>query len=167
METLRNKVAESGIITLNLEDYFPEEQICSFDIKDFLFMEMLLKEKEYRAALDNHDWNQYANKHVAVFCSTDAIIPMWAYMLIATRLSTVAKSVLEGTKEELFKELFLNNINAIDASAFEDKRVVIKGCGEKEIPAYAYTAITNKLIPKVKSLMYGEPCSTVPVYKKK
>ena len=167
METLRNKVAESGIITLNLEDYFPEEQICSFDIKDFLFMEMLLKEKEYRATLDNHDWNQYANKHVAVFCSTDAIIPMWAYMLIATRLSTVAKSVLEGTKEELFKELFLNNINAIDASAFEDKRVVIKGCGEKEIPAYAYTAITNKLIPKVKSLMYGEPCSTVPVYKKK
>jgi len=167
METLRNKVAESGIITLNLEDYFPEEQICSFDIKDFLFMEMLLKEKEYRAALDNHDWNQYANKHVAVFCSTDAIIPMWAYMLIATRLSTVAKSVLEGTKEELFKELFLNNINAIDATAFEDKRVVIKGCGEKEIPAYAYTAITNKLIPKVKSLMYGEPCSTVPVYKKK
>jgi hypothetical protein len=167
METLRNKVAESGIITLNLEDYFPEEHICSFDIKDFLFMEMLLKEKEYRAALDNHDWNQYANKHVAVFCSTDAIIPMWAYMLIATRLSTVAKSVLEGTKEELFKELFLNNINAIDATAFEDKRVVIKGCGEKEIPAYAYTAITNKLIPKVKSLMYGEPCSTVPVYKKK
>jgi hypothetical protein len=167
METLRNKVAESGIITLNLEDYFPEEQICSFDIKDFLFMEMLLKEKEYRAALDNHDWNQYANKHVAVFCSTDAIIPMWAYMLIATRLSTVAKSVLEGTKEELFKELFLNNINAIDATVFEDKRVVIKGCGEKEIPAYAYTAITNKLIPKVKSLMYGEPCSTVPVYKKK
>ena len=167
METLRNKVAESGIITLNLEDYFPDEQICSFDIKDFLFMEMLLKEKEYRAALENHDWNQYANKHVAVFCSTDAIIPMWAYMLIATRLSTVAKSVLEGTKEELFKELFLNNINAIDASAFEDKRVVIKGCGEKEIPAYAYTAITNKLIPKVKSLMYGEPCSTVPVYKKK
>jgi hypothetical protein len=167
METLRNKVAESGIITLNLEDYFPVEQICSFDIKDFLFMEMLLKEKEYRAALDNHDWNQYANKHVAVFCSTDAIIPMWAYMLIATRLSTVAKSVLEGTKEELFKELFLNNINAIDATAFEDKRVVIKGCGEKEIPAYAYTAITNKLIPKVKSLMYGEPCSTVPVYKKK
>ena len=167
METLRNKVAESGIITLNLEDYFPDEQICSFDIKDFLFMEMLLKEKEYRAALDNHDWNRYANKHVAVFCSTDAIIPMWAYMLIATRLSTVAKSVLEGTKEELFKELFLNNINAIDATAFEDKRVVIKGCGEKEIPAYAYTAITNKLIPKVKSLMYGEPCSTVPVYKKK
>jgi hypothetical protein len=167
MEKLRNKVAESGIITLNLEDYFPEEQICSFDIKDFLFMEMLLKEKEYRAALENHDWSQYTNKHVAVYCSTDAIIPMWSYMLIATQLSAVAKSVYEGTKEELFKELFLNNINAIDATAFEDKRVVIKGCGEKEIPAYAYTAITNKLIQKVKSLMYGEPCSTVPVYKKK
>jgi hypothetical protein len=167
METLRNKVAESGIITLNLEDYFPVEQICSFDIKDFLFMEMLLKEKEYRALLENHDWSQYANKHVAVFCSTDAIIPMWAYMLVATRLSAVAKSVFEGTKEELFKDLFLKNINTIEVTAFEDKRIVIKGCGEKEIPAYAYTAITNKLIPKVKSLMYGEPCSTVPVYKKK
>ena len=167
METLRNKVAESGIITLNLEDYFPEEEICSFDIKDFLFMQMLLKEKEFRSSLESHDWSQYTNKQVAVYCSTEAIIPMWAYMLIATRLSPVAKSVLEGTKEELFKELFLNNINAIDATAFEDKRVVIKGCGEKEIPAYAYTAITNKLIPKVKSLMYGEPCSTVPVYKKK
>jgi len=167
METLRNKVAESGIITLNLEDYFPEEVICSFDIKDFLFMEMLLKEKEYRTSLENHDWSQYTNKHVAVYCTTDAIIPMWAYMLIATQLSAVAQSVFEGTNEELFKALFLKNINTIDATAFEDKRVVIKGCGEKEIPAYAYTAITNKLIPKVKSLMYGEPCSTVPVYKKK
>jgi hypothetical protein len=167
METLRNKVAESGIITLNLEDYFPVEEISSFDIKDFLFMEMLLKEKEYRASLETHDWNQYANKHVAIFCSTDAIIPMWAYMLIASRLTAIAKSVFEGTKDELFKELFIKNINGIDATEFEDKRVVIKGCGEKEIPAYAYTAITNKLIPRVKSLMYGEPCSTVPVYKRK
>jgi hypothetical protein len=167
METLRNKVAESGIITLNLEDYFPVEEISSFDIKDFLFMEMLLKEKEYRASLETHDWNRYANKHVAIFCSTDAIIPMWAYMLIASRLTAIAKSVFEGTKDELFKELFIKNINGIDATEFEDKRVVIKGCGEKEIPAYAYTAITNKLIPRVKSLMYGEPCSTVPVYKRK
>ena len=167
METLRNKVAESGIITLNLEDYFPEEEICSFDIKDFLFMEMLLKEKEFRSSLESHEWSQYTNKQVAVFCSTEAIIPMWAYMLIATRLSAVSTSVFEGTNEELFKYLFLKNINAIDATAFEDKRVVIKGCGDKEIPGYAYTAITNKLIPKVKSLMYGEPCSTVPVYKKK
>lgn len=167
METLRNKVAESGIITLNLEDYFPEEDICSFDIKDFLFMEMLLKEKEYRALLESHNWNQYLNKHVAIFCSTDAIIPMWAYMLIASRLSTVAKSVFEGTKEELFKDLFVKNILAIDTMEFEDKRVVIKGCGDKEIPAYAYTAITNQLAPRVKSLMYGEPCSTVPVFKKK
>ena len=92
---------------------------------------------------------------------------MWAYMLIASRLTAIAKLVFEGTKDELFKELFIKNINGIDATEFEDKRVVIKGCGEKEIPAYAYTAITNKLIPRVKSLMYGEPCSTVPVYKRK
>ena len=162
MEALRNKVAESGIITINLEAYIPDEQIFSFDIKDFLFMEMLLKEKEFRQALDNHNWEQYKDKHVAIFCSTDAIIPMWAYMLIATRLSPVAKSVFEGRPEELFKKLFIDKINAI-----EDKRVVIKGCGEKEIPPYAYTAITKHLLPKVKSLMYGEPCSTVPVYKKK
>lgn len=167
MEELRNKVAESGIITLNLENYFPKEEICSFDIKDFLFMEMLLKEKEFRSSLENHDWSQYSNKHVAVFCSTDAITPMWAYMLITTRLSSVALSVFEGSKEELFKKLFIQNIEAIDATEFEDKRVVIKGCGEKEVLPYAYTAITNHLLSAVKSLMYGEPCSTVPVYKKK
>lgn len=167
MEVLRNKVAESGIITINLEDFFPNESICSFDIKDFLFMEMLLKEKDFRASLEHHDWEQYRNKHVAIFCSTDAIVPMWAYMLIATRLSPVAKSVYEGSEEDLFKKLFIENISSINASEFEDKRVVIKGCGEKEIPAYAYTAISNQLLPKVKSLMYGEPCSTVPVFKKK
>jgi hypothetical protein len=167
MEELRNKVAESGIITLNLENYFPKEEICTFDIKDFLFMEMLLKEKEFRSSLENHDWEQYRNKQVALFCSTDAIIPMWAYMLIASRLSSIASLVFEGTKEELFKKLFIENIGAINANEFEDKRVVIKGCGEKEVLPYAYTAITNRLLPVVKSLMYGEPCSTVPVYKKK
>lgn len=167
MEELRNKVAESGIITINLEDFLPIDPIISFDIKDFLFMEMLLKEKDFRASLENHDWEQYRDKHVAIFCSTDAIVPMWAYMLIATRLSLVAKSVYEGSQEELFKKLFIENISSMKADGFEDKRVVIKGCGEKEIPAYAYTAISNQLLPKVKSLMYGEPCSTVPVFKKK
>ena len=167
MEALINKVAESGIITINLEDFFPNEPICLFDIKDFLFMEMLLKEKDFRASLENHDWEQYRHKHVAVFCSTDAIVPMWAYMLIATRLSPVAKSVYEGSGEELFKKLFIENISSLKADEFKDKRVVIKGCGEKEIPAYAYTAISNQLLPMVKSLMYGEPCSTVPVFKKK
>lgn len=167
MEALRNKVAESGIITINLENYIPQEEICSFDIKDFLFMEMLLKEKEFRQSLDNHNWEQYSNKHVAIFCSTDAIIPMWAYMLVASRLTPIAKSVFEGSSEELYKKLFLDKIQAIETQEFEDKRVVIKGCGEKEIPPYAYTAISNQLLPKVKSLMYGEPCSTVPVYKKK
>jgi hypothetical protein len=130
-------------------------------------MEMLLKEKDFRASLENHVWEQYRHKHVAIFCSTDAIVPMWAYMLIATRLSPVAKSVYEGSGEELFKKLFIENISSLKADEFKDKRVVIKGCGEKEIPAYAYTAISNQLLPMVKSLMYGEPCSTVPVFKKK
>lgn len=160
-------MAESGIITINLEDFFPVDPIVSFDIKDFLFMEMLLKEKDFRASLDNHNWEQYRNKHVAVYCSTDAIVPMWAYMLIATRLSPVAKSVYEGSQEELFKKLFIDKILSMNAVEFEDKRVVVKGCGEKEIPPYAYTAISNQLLPRVKSLMYGEPCSTVPVFKKK
>lgn len=167
MEALRNKVAESGIITINLEAYIPTEEICSFDIKDFLFMEMLLKEKEFRQSLDGHNWEQYSDKHVAIYCSTDAIIPMWAYMLVASRLTPIAKSVFEGTPDELFKKLFLDKITKIETQEFDDKRVVIKGCGEKEIPPYAYTAISNQLLPKVKSLMYGEPCSTVPVYKKK
>ena len=130
-------------------------------------MEMLLKEKEFREALDQHDWTQYNNKDVAVYCSTDAIVPMWAYMLVASKLSGIAKSIISGTPEEAFKQLFIENIKQVNTATFEGKRVVVKGCGDKPVPDYAYAAISIVLLPVVKSLMYGEPCSTVPVFKRK
>lgn len=167
MEEIKNKVAESGLITIDLERYFPTEEIVSLDLKDFLFMEMLLKEKDFRYALDTHDWEQYRNKTVAVFCSTDAIIPMWAYMLVSTKLSNLSAKVVYGTTEQVFQSLYTKNIQQVEVGEYEGKRVFLKGCGEKEIPPYAYMEMTNKLIPIVASLMYGEPCSTVPVYKKK
>ena len=167
MEEIRNKVAESGLITINLEQYYPEHQPLAFDLKNFLFMEMLLKEKDFREALDQHDWTQYENKDVAVYCSTDAIVPMWAYMLVASKLSGIARSIISGTPEEAFKQVFVQNIRQVNAAVYEGKRVVVKGCGDKPVPEYAYAEISIKLLPEVKSLMYGEPCSTVPVYKRK
>lgn len=167
MEEIKNKVAESGLITIDLEKYYPAQEPMLFDLKNFLFMEMLLKEKDFREALDQHDWDPYRQRDVGVFCSTDAIVPLWAYMLVASKLSGIAHSVMAGNKEEAFRKTFISNINAINAQEFEGKRVVVKGCGDKEIPDYAYLEISNKLLPLVKSLMYGEPCSTVPVYKRK
>ncbi len=167
METIRNKVAESGLITIDLEQYYPQEDPLVFDLKNFLFREMLLREKDFREAMEQHDWTVYQNKHVAVCCSSEAIIPMWAYMLVASKLTPVASRITVGNLDSAKREVFLNRIQQLDASQYADKRVIIKGCGEKEIPPYAYLAITEHLMPYVKSLMYGEPCSTVPVYKKK
>ena len=127
---------------------------------------MILKEKDYRAALTTHDWQQYAGKHVALFCSVDAIIPVWAYMLAVSYLQPFALSVFFGNEEATFINLLHNNIGNIDIAEYEDKRVVIKGCGDVHIPDSAYVDVSLKLRPVVKSLMYGEPCSTVPVYKK-
>jgi hypothetical protein len=166
METIVNKVAESGIITLDLADYFPKEEFAGFDLKPFLFREMILREKDYRAALQAFDWSQYQGKQVAVYCSADAIIPMWAYMLLSSYLEQVATDIYFGTEEEMKKHAILKNLAALDASEYNDKRVVIKGCGDVAIPEYAYVEITKRLRPYVKSLMYGEPCSTVPIYKK-
>ena len=167
-EVLVNKVAESGIITISLEQFIPQEDnIVVFDIKPFLFKEMILREKDFRLALAAHDWEQYRDKQVAVTCTADAIIPMWAYMLISAALSPVASFVFSGTAAELTQQLILKNIEALNVAEYEDKRIVIKGCGDKVMPEGAYVAITSKLRPVVKSLMYGEPCSTVPVYKKK
>jgi hypothetical protein len=162
-----NKVAESGLITLDLEKYIPKEETAVFDLKEFLFMGMILKEKDFREALKKQDWEIYRNKHVAITCSADAIIPVWAYMLAASCLQPVAKSILLGNEKELYKTLFLKNISSIDASEFADKRVVIKGCGETPIDEFAYTEATRVLMPVAKSIMYGEPCSTVPVFKRK
>ncbi|MCH5716079.1 DUF2480 family protein [Niabella hibiscisoli] len=166
-EVIRNKVAESGIITLNLEDFYPLEEVIVFDIKDYLFMEMILKEKDFREALKQHDWQQYAGKAVGVTCTADAIVPLWAYMLIITYLQPVVSFVAAANSEELKKRLLINNINAINTADYLDKRVVIKGCGDLGIGEEAYAEITRVLLPFVKSLMYGEPCSTVPVFKKK
>jgi len=166
-EPIINKVAESGLITLNLEEYYPKEEILLFDLKPFLFMEMILKEKDFRQALQQHEWSLYNDKIVAVTCTADAVIPVWAYMLVATYLQPIAKEVIMGDLETARKQIFLKNIDAINGSEFTDQRVVVKGCGDIPIGEYAYMEITKKLRPVAKSIMYGEPCSTVPVYKKK
>ncbi len=162
-----NKVAESALTTLDLEDYYPQGESIVFDMKPHLFMELILKEKDFRAALTTHDWEQYRDKNVAITCTADAIIPMWAYMLVATQLQPVAKQVVFGNEKTLLDTLFIKNLSVINGDDFTDKRVVVKGCGDKPIPEAAYVEITAKLRPYVKSIMYGEPCSTVPIFKKK
>ena len=163
-----NKVAESGLVTIDLENYLPQkESIAVFDLKDFLFMGMILKEKDFREALKKHDWENYRDKHVAIACSADAIIPVWAYMLVTTYLQPVAKDTIVGTEKELYKTIFLRNISFINSSEFNGSRIVLKGCGETPIDDFAYAEATRILLPVAKSIMYGEPCSTVPVYKKK
>jgi len=164
-EVFVNKVANSGIITLDLEAYLPVGEMTSFDLKDHLFMGLILKEKDFREALKNLDWTIYKDKNVAITCGVDAIIPVWAYMLVATYLQPVAKNIFTGTVEEMYKHLFLKNIDAIKAEEFVDQRIVVKGCGEVAIGNFAYAEITKLLLPVAKSIMYGEPCSTVPVYK--
>jgi hypothetical protein len=163
-----NKVAESGLITIDLEKYLPlKEEMAVFDLKDFLFMGMILKEKDFREALKQHDWEKYRNRNIAITCSADAIIPVWAYMLVTSYLQPVAKATLVGTEKEVYKAIFLQNISSINVAEFSDKRIVLKGCGETPIDDFAYAEATRKLLPVAKSIMYGEPCSTVPVYKKK
>ena len=163
-----NKVAESGLITIDLEKYLPQKgSIAVFDLKDFLFMGMILKEKDFREALKQQDWEKYRNNNVAIICSADAIIPVWAYMLVTTYLQPVAKATIVGDEKEIYKSVFLKNIASIQESEFADKRIVLKGCGETPIDDFAYAEATRKLLPVAKSIMYGEPCSTVPVYKRK
>jgi len=166
-EPFVNKVAESGLVTIDLEQYYPREEVAVFDLKDHLFMQMILKEKDFREALKNMDWSAYEGKLVALTCSIDAIIPVWAWMLAVSYLQPVVKEVVMGDEKELHKMVFLKNIDNINTTDFIDKRVVIKGCGETPIGDYAYMEITKHLRPVVKSIMYGEPCSTVPVFKKR
>ena len=166
-EPFVNKVAESGLITLNLEDYLPKGEMSVFDLKDHLFMGMILKEKDFREALKKFDWEAYRDKNVALTCSVDAIIPVWAWMLAVSYLQPVAREVVMGDAAELQKRLFLKNIDALEMNEFSEKRVVVKGCGETPIPDFIYMEITKRLRPFAKSIMYGEPCSTVPVFKKK
>ena len=165
-EPFINKVAESGIITLDPATYIPVGETAVFDMKDHLFMGLILKEKDFREALKKMDWEQYRDKNVAVTCTADAIIPAWAYMLVASNLQPVAKDMVMGDEKELQRQLFLKNISRINVNDFTDKRVVIKGCGDIPIGDFVYMELTKILRPVAKSIMYGEPCSTVPVYKK-
>ena len=166
-EVLVNKVAESGLISFDLEEYYPKGTIKVFDLKEYLFMGLILKEKDFRAALLTTDWESYRDAHVAITCTADAIIPMWAYMLVASYLQPVAKDVVFGDEQKLVSTLLLKNLDAVKGEEYTDKRVVVKGCGDVAIPETAYVEITNKLRPFAKSIMYGEPCSTVPIYKKR
>ena len=166
-EVFVNKVANSGLITLDLEKFLPVVETATFDLKDHLFMGLILKEKDFREALKNLDWSVYQDKNVALICSVDAIIPMWAYMLVTSYLQPVAKNVFAGSEAEMQKHLFLKNMAAINPEEYTDQRVVVKGCGDIPIDNFAYTEITRILTPVAKSIMYGEPCSTVPIYKKK
>jgi hypothetical protein len=166
-EEFVNKVAESGLISLDLEEYYPKQPIKVFDLKDHLYMGLILKEKDFRAALQTTEWEQYRDANVAVTCSADAVIPMWAYMLIASYLQPVAANVVFGNTQKLIDTLLLKNLARVNGEEYTDKRVVVKGCGEVSIPESAYVEITNKLRPFAKSIMYGEPCSTVPIFKKR
>jgi hypothetical protein len=165
-EVFVNKVEESGIITLDLEQFYPKEEIAVFDMKDHLFMGLILKEKDFRETLKSLDLEPYKGKNIALTCSADAVIPVWAYMLVVSYLQPVAREIIFGDADFLHKTLFLKNIDKINTADYADKRVVIKGCGELPITEAAYVAITNLLRPVAKSIMYGEPCSTVPIYKK-
>ncbi len=164
-EVIINKVAQSALTTIDLERFYPKGEVAIFDMKDYLFMELILKEKDYREALKNLDFSVYKDKNVGITCTADAVIPMWAYMLAASYIEPYAREVVFGNDAVLQDVLFLKNLWKLDATEFIDKRVVVKGCGEKKIPETAYVEITKILRPVAKSIMYGEPCSTVPIYK--
>lgn len=165
-EVFVNKVAESGIITISPEDYLPKGEIVSFDVKDYLFMGLILKEKEFRQALKELEKSVFQDKIVALYCSADAIVPMWAYMLVVASLKDVALNIIYGDVEAVRESLTKSAIANINISDYLDARVVIKGCGEVPIPESIYMELTKIFLPVAKSIMYGEPCSTVPVYKK-
>ena len=165
-QPLVNRVAESGLITIKLENFFPEEPLRSFDLKGYLFMGLILKEKEFREALHAHDWTQYKGAALLVFCSADAIIPVWAYMLVAAWAEPYARTVFQGNADEYYKMVFTQAIAQMDLESYQDQRIVIKGCSDKPVPPSAYVELTRKLRPYAQSIMYGEPCSTVPIFKR-
>lgn len=165
-ERIVNKVSQSGIIEFNLEDYFPRGERVLYDIKDNLWQGLALKEKDYREFVKNNDWSFYKDKSVAVNCTADAIVPTWAYMLLSSALEPFAKKIVFGDLKTLETVLWMESLSKINPGDFIDSRVVIKGCSDKiSIPESAYMEITRILRPVVKSIMYGEPCSTVPVFK--
>ena len=166
-ENIINKVANSGLITLNLEDFSHKGERVVYDIVDNLFHGLILREKDFRAFIKEHDWARYQDKNVAITCSADAIVPTWAYMLLANKLKPYANEVVFGGLDTLEAVLFTKSLAKIDLASYANERVVVKGCGDVDVPVSAYVEVTNLLTPVVKSIMYGEPCSTVPVYKRK
>lgn len=162
-----NRVAKSPLQTVDLEDFYPEGKRVLFDIKDWLFEEIILKEKDFREHVSNHDWSQYQNNFVAFSCSSDAIIPSWAYLLLSTSVAPYAKKVVVGNLELLETVIFQDIINQMNTEPFVDKPIIVKGCTNKPIPPSAYTMFINKVQPIAKSILFGEACSTVPLYKKK
>ena len=165
-ETIINRVANSALITIDLEELYDQGERVLYDIKHNLFQEMILKERDFRSFLKEHDWSQYADKNVAIHCSVDAIVPTWAFMLLANKLQPHAKNVVFGNLEDLEKELFNQALSKIKAEEYVDAKVVVKGCSKVEVPVSTYVEITRMLTPYAASIMYGEPCSTVPIYKK-
>ena len=166
MEEIVNKVANSGLITLDLEDYYPEGDRVLYDIKDNLFQGIALREKEFRIFIKENQWQDYQDKYVAVHCSVDAIIPSWAFMLLASAINPYAKKVIFGDLEALEAGIFTDELKKIEVSKYEGERVIVKGCSKKTVPNSAYLELTKLLQPVVQSLMFGEACSTVPIYKR-
>lgn len=164
---LVNRVMKSPLITLNLEDHYPEVPCKELDLKDFLFKGLILKEKDFRESVAAFDWEEYSGHVICITCSADAIIPVWAYMLVAAEANPNVKDVFWGDKDEYLRDHYRRVINEKDWSEYENKLIVLKGCSNKPVPASAYLELTKKLRPIVRSIMYGEPCSTVPIFKKK
>lgn len=162
-----NRVANSKLVTINLEDYYPEGKRVLFDIKDWLFEGFVLREQEFRRQVSEHDWSQYQDAYVALTCSTDAIIPAWAYMLLSIHLEPFTKKTIIGNLEDLETSIYQDIINNLNASEYTGKPIIIKGCSKKPVPQNAYIMLATKLKPVAKSIMYGEACSSVPLYKKK
>lgn len=161
-----NRVANSKLVVIDLEDFYPKEPLVIFDIKDWLFEGLVLREKDFREYVKNHDWSKYKDQYIALTCSTDAIIPSWAYMLLTTQIGSFAKKVLIGNLEVLETSIYQDIISNLDVSEFKDKPIIIKGCSNKPVPENAYLLLTSKLLPIAKSIMFGEACSSVPLFKR-
>ncbi len=161
-----NRIANSKLITIDLEDFYPQGERVVFDIKDWLYEELILREKDFREHVKNHDWSQYQNSFVALTCSSDAIIPSWAYLLISAELALFSKKTIVGNLELLETVIYQEIINELDTSEYQDSPVIIKGCTNKPIPPSAYTLLIAKIQPTARTIMFGEACSTVPLYKR-
>lgn len=165
-EEIVNRVANSQLVNIDLEDFYPEGDRVLLDIKDWLFAEQILKEKDFRKSVKDHDWKFYQNKYVALNCSAEAIIPSWAYLLISVELSPYAKKIVVGDLMLLETSIFQEIINDLSVDNYSDKPVIIKGCSNKPIPETAYAQLVSRLLPVARSVMYGEACSNVPLFKK-